>query len=111
MIAKNEFLSHLKEIGKGNKEVTSAIMIDNRDLGLKIVLHPNYSDNEYNSFLKELSFEYNDGYGTQELDGYIWYTDGTWSERYEYDGNEWWEYKKCPSFQDKLEFFISNKED
>lgn len=43
-----------------------------------------------------LDFDYDDGHGTQELFGYIWYTDGTWSERGEYDGSEWWEYKKRP---------------
>ena len=43
-----------------------------------------------------LDFDYDNGYGTQKLFGYIWYTDGTWSERGEYDGSEWWEYKKSP---------------
>ena len=43
-----------------------------------------------------LDFEYNNGFGGQNLFGHIWYTDGTWSERGEYDGAEWWEYKKCP---------------
>ena len=46
--------------------------------------------------LPELDFNYDNGYGGQELYGYIWYTDGTWSERGEYDGSEWWEYKKTP---------------
>ena len=39
-----------------------------------------------------LDFEYDDGYGDQELFGNIWYADGTWSDRGEYDGAEWWEY-------------------
>ena len=43
-----------------------------------------------------LDFEYDSGYGGQELYGNIWYTDGTWSERGEYDGSEWWEHKICP---------------
>lgn len=38
------------------------------------------------------------GYGAQELFGYIWYNDGTWSERAEYDGAEWWEHKIAPNF-------------
>jgi hypothetical protein len=41
-----------------------------------------------------LDFNYDDGFGGQELYGYIWYDDGTWSERSEYDGSEWWSYKK-----------------
>ena len=47
--------------------------------------------------LPMLDFEYDDGYGGQYLYGYIWYTDGTWSERGEYDGTEWWEHKKRPA--------------
>lgn len=43
-----------------------------------------------------LDFDYCCGYGSQELFGYIWYKDGTWSERGEYDGSEWWEHKERP---------------
>lgn len=43
-----------------------------------------------------LNFEYDEGYGGQNLFGNIWYVDGTWSERGEYDGSEWWDYKCCP---------------
>jgi len=49
-----------------------------------------------------LDFEYDSGYGTQELDGYIWYADGTWSVRGEYDGSEWWEHVVRPSKDIKL---------
>ena len=43
-----------------------------------------------------LDFDYDNGYGGQELHGIIWYTDGTWSDRGEYDGSEWWEHHVCP---------------
>ena len=43
-----------------------------------------------------LDFEYDNGYGGQELFGNVWYADGTWSERGEYDGAEWWVHKVCP---------------
>ncbi len=46
--------------------------------------------------LPMLNFEYDSGYGGQELFGYIWYTDGTWSERDEYDGSEWWNHQVMP---------------
>jgi hypothetical protein len=46
--------------------------------------------------LPQLNFEYNDGYGSQKLFGYVWYEDGTWSDREEYDGSEWWQYRCCP---------------
>lgn len=45
---------------------------------------------------------YDAGYGGQELFGTIWYTDGSWSERGEYDGSEWWEYKTCPVIPEEL---------
>jgi hypothetical protein len=47
--------------------------------------------------LPRLNFVYSDGYGHQELHGTIWYTDGTWSDRGEYDGSEWWQHHVCPS--------------
>ena len=46
--------------------------------------------------LKPLDFEYDSGYGGQELFGTIWFKDGTWASRREYDGSEWWEYNECP---------------
>lgn len=46
--------------------------------------------------LPQLDFEYDNGYGCQQLSGLVWYEDGTWSERGAYDGSEWWERKKCP---------------
>lgn len=49
-----------------------------------------------NSVLKNLDFTYDNGYGGQELFGYIWYKDGTWSERGEYDGKEWWRHIERP---------------
>lgn len=43
-----------------------------------------------------LDFDYHDGFGSQELFGTIWYVDGTWSERDEYDGSEWWTHRVRP---------------
>lgn len=36
------------------------------------------------------SIDYNNGYGSQELFGVIAFKDGSWLERYEYDGSEKW---------------------
>jgi len=55
-----------------------------------------YSQEEYDKFLEKINFEYDDGFGSQLLSGIIWYKDGTWSERAEYDGSEWWSYKSRP---------------
>jgi hypothetical protein len=63
------------------------------------------SDVEFSGSLEDalslLNFEYASGFGTQELEGIIWYEDGTWSNRGEYDGSEWWEYNKCPPIPKK----------
>lgn len=46
--------------------------------------------------LRLLDFDYDSGYGRQYIDGIIWYEDGTWSTRGEYDGSEWWRHHRCP---------------
>lgn len=57
---------------------------------------------EYTRFIRSINFDYDAGFGGQELYGNIWYTDGTWSERGEYDGSEWWEYKSSPEIPNEL---------
>ena len=54
-------------------------------------------------FINRLNFIYDDGFGSQEFFGYIWYTDGTWSERKEYDGAEGWIYKSVPDIPPELQ--------
>jgi hypothetical protein len=53
-------------------------------------------------FLSNLEFEYDNGYGGQFLYGIIWYKDGTWSDRGEYDGSEWYEYHIVPEIPPNL---------
>jgi hypothetical protein len=57
---------------------------------------------EYDAFLRSLDFLYNAGFGGQELYGVIWYTDGTWSERYVYDGEEEWVQRRVPVVPEHL---------
>ena len=47
--------------------------------------------------------DYDSGYGSQQLFGTIWYKDGTWSTRGEYDGSEWWKYNSCPELPKLLD--------
>ena len=68
----------------------------------KFFLTTGYTEDEYNQFLSDIDREYNNGYGGQELDGMIWYEDGTWTTRGEYDGSEWWEYHEVPEIPDFL---------
>ncbi len=93
MNAKQEFITHTNA-----RKIKCACLFDERDYSfrIEIVLKTNFSISDYIDFLKQLDFEYDNGYGGQELHGIIWYDDGTWSSRGEYDGSEWWEYNQCP---------------
>lgn len=57
----------------------------------------NHSEQNYNEFLNSLDFEYDGGYGGQELYGTVWLEDGTWLSRGEYDGSEWWKHNVLPA--------------
>jgi hypothetical protein len=90
--AKEEFVGHIEdrkvlcaEISKGYYETNAFVK-----------LNVGYSEQQWESFLSMLDFNYDNGYGGQELYGTIWYVDGTWSERGEYDGSEWWDYREVP---------------
>ncbi len=86
--AKKEFLEHV-----GSKKVSCAeVYGSNFNNFLPIC----YTEEEYKQFLDNLDFSYDSGYGGQNIEGTIWYIDGTWSERKEYDGMEWWTHKKVP---------------
>ena len=94
MNAKQELVEHIKE----NKVLCISLRKgkDYDDDKQDYFLPSGFSDAEYQTFLTAIDFEYDDGHGGQELFGHIWYVDGTWSSRGEYDGSEWWTYNKCP---------------
>jgi hypothetical protein len=75
-----------------------------------ITLNCGYSKLDYETFLKELDFEYDDGYGTQHLFGYVAFNDNTWLSRYEYDGQESWTYNIKPTFVDAIKEYGDNNE-
>lgn len=91
--AKQELIAHI-----GDREVEL----------VRLVFGTSYDDDrkkiegKLEDVIPELDFEYYNGFGAQYLYGYIWYTDGTWSERGEYDGSEWWEYKRRPALDVKI---------
>ena len=70
------------------------------------ILRTEYSNEEFIEFIESLNFHYDNGFGAQELFGTIWYKDGSWSDRREYDGREWWEHHHRPDIPDNLEQFI-----
>ena len=58
----------------------------------------NYQEGPYTTgtleeILPLLDFEYDAGFGSQKLYGTIWFADGSWATRGEYDGSEWWKHQ------------------
>jgi hypothetical protein len=95
MNAKDEFL---EEIGGKPKLKCANIKLEVEYDKYKIYSLPiGFTNKQFDEYLASLDFEYDDGYGGQELYGNIWFEDGTWCERHEYDGSECWHYKKCPT--------------
>lgn len=95
--AKNELLKIIREIGIPIKCAVIKFDGDNIDeCEGEACLKINYEKSDLNLFLNQINFEYNSGYGGQYLYGNVWLDDGSWLERGEYDGSEWWEHKTCP---------------
>jgi hypothetical protein len=66
---------------------------DRRDYILKL----NHTPSEFESFVNALKgVNYDSGYGGQRLFGLVWFEDGTWLSRGEYDGSEWWIHNSLP---------------
>lgn len=70
---------------------------------MKAILKVGYTEEEYNKFLNDLDFEYDNGYGGQVLHGTIWMDDETWIDRGEYDGSEWWQWNFLPDIPKYLQ--------
>lgn len=96
---KDELLEHINRI-----ENVKAIQLklEQRTERLRSVqlfhLPEGYNDEQLQSFLNDIDREYDNGYGWQELFGFIWWKDGTWSSRHEYDGSESWVHNEVPNY-------------
>ena len=102
--ARREFEDHVR----GKEVLCSKIMfrdrkVFHRDNDKLIVLHKNYTADDYEIFLESLNFEYEQGYKNtpQNLFGQIWYIDGTWSDRSEAETAEWWTYRTRPEIPEE----------
>ena len=107
MNAKEEFLRHTKKQLVKCAQLRRGDHIDCDEEGNYIPsptidLKMGYTSEDLQNFLKAIDFDYNNGYGGQNLFGCIWYRDYTWSERGEYDGSEWWNYHSCPQIPEEL---------
>lgn len=67
-----------------------------------ITLKENWALDDWHNMLDGLRFDYDNGFGSQHLFGVVWFKDGSWLERYEYDGAEKWVLKKVPTIPRKL---------
>jgi len=72
--------------------------IDTISISLKV----GHTQEEFNAFMNALDFDYDNGYGSQELHGIIWLSNGNWMTRWEYDGSEGWEYNSLPEIPEEL---------
>lgn len=100
MNAKQEFL----EIIKGREVVCAKIGVDKINFGNKIkwfTLGIEYTRDGLDDFCEKLDFEYDAGYGSQELFGKILFKD-CYADRYEYDGSECWQINKTPTIEEVL---------
>ena len=103
--AKQEFLKHIER-----RQIKCAtISCDNNESVLPI----NNTPGQWEDFLSSLDYEYDDNCGTLNLYGTIWYEDGSWSNRCDDDGSEWWVYNKyleipteCIEYDPDVEVFV-----
>lgn len=98
--AKLEFIHHTE--GKKVRCAKLTFGDDYDDDRKTYILPVGYDPSDRELFYFQIDKNYDSGYGGQELFGTIWYTDGTWSERGEYDGSEWWALKECPEITEDL---------
>lgn len=98
------------------QELLNIIVPENLTI-LKIEITYNHADydiscDNYNTIIKgittldDLDFDYNAGFGTQELFGVVYCKDSNnhpvWLTRGEYDGREWWEINTIPDFYNSI---------
>lgn len=95
MNARNEFINLVKDKKVLCGKIT-IMDISEHTVRVDATLKINHSSEDYEKFLNNIDVEYDSGYGTQELFGTIWFTDGTWATRDEYHGSESWELHERP---------------
>lgn len=99
--AKQEFI---KAVGtKQIKCASIAYCLESATAESRHTLHVGYTQSEYDAFLVSLDFVYDNGFGAQHLFGTVWLVDGTWLERYEYDGEEQWVHDSMPEIPKELQ--------
>lgn len=129
--AKEELLEALQRSGKSIEDIEFAgVYYDclNYDIRYKkvqstfLITHIDMSNKESRGesgarcatedtdfLLDFLNFSYDEGFGMQYIYGYILFSDGSWLERREYDGAEWWKFMTLPT-KESIEDYINSRE-
>ena len=61
-----------------------------------VMLYKDYEDDEIEDFFEAIDFEYSGGSGTPEVEGVLWFTNGTYATRQHEAGKEWLEVHTVP---------------
>lgn len=89
--AKQELLKAIE-----NNSVVCAEIYFNNSEKISLSSLESQSKNYWDKFLSSLNKKYDAGWGHQYLYGWVILSDGSWLEREEYDGSEWWEKRIKP---------------
>jgi len=84
--------------------LAAVVVFRDRKRAVSVVarLHKGSTPEELKEFLKQLDFDYDAGHGTQYLFGTVWFGQGVWAERVEYDGAENWYVRRMPDIPEYL---------
>lgn len=96
MNALKEFNNLVNRVKEDYKADVVAFQISVKHVFIAGNLNDDTTQEEMDELIQHLDLEYDDGYGTQELYGRVWFTNGVWAERHEYDGSECWLVKSYP---------------
>lgn len=98
MNTKEEFLEHIK--GK-SKIICATIYFKYKEC--YYILKEGHTKTEFVDFYTSLDFEYDNGFGGQELYGIILF-ENSYSDRWEYDGSEGWRNNKKPTPEEVMNY-------
>src|SRR5690349_20989188 len=99
----------LQDVLKGLSKIKCAIIysenpefefVEKKEPIAKLIV--GYNKNQLKNFFHNLDFNYDNGFGSQELYGLVWLEDGTWLSRDEYDGAENWIHNILPEIPNIL---------
>ena len=107
--AKDQLLNYFEELTHFEHylpQIKCARVVWNNKGTEKIIeLRIDYSEKEYQQFLKELEFEFDDFFTQSTGDmstSIIFLKDDMWLDRNEYDGSTGWELNKLPEIPESL---------